>query len=881
MSLWSRFINVFRPGRLTGDIDEEFESHIEEAANHGRDAHAARRAFGSALRLREETRDVHLFAWLDALRADTIFGWRQLRKRKVTSAAAILSLALAIGACTSAFRLIDALLLRPLPIQAPERLYSCFHQSILSEGRAMTLEGYEYPMFAQMRDAVTDDADLIAVSFAERTDLTFASDRQIEKAYVQYASGTLFHSFGLQPALGRVLNQGDDVTPGAHPYAVLTYDYWSRRFGRDPLVLGRTFRMGEQLFEIAGVLKPGFTGVEPGTATDIFVPTMMNSGVSQPDRGWIRILAHLKSGVAAELVRDRLRIPFRASRAEMAKARFSAVSPERRTKFLSEQLMLAPAAAGVSRMQREYRQPLIILAVLVAMVLLIACANVANLLTAQAAARAREMALRVSIGAGRLRLVQLVLIESAWLAVSAAALGAAFAGWSAPFVVGRINPPDNPARLALPADWRVLIFSVALALTVTLLFGLAPALRASAVKPVSALKGGVDPHSRRRVMNTLIAAQVAFSFLVLFVAGLFVTTFDRLSKQPLGFSADRILLLETRAQRGDPAQWQQVAEHLRLVPGVEQVALAGWPLLKGDATIGSISVNGGPPNADTGYFIDVSPGWLDVMKVVLVAGRDFRASETEPGAAMVNEAFARLYFNGENPVGRYFERVEDHGRFLVTGLVHNARYRDLREPTLPVAYVPFQWVSKNGNPRPKRWATFVVRTSVADPMTLASALRTEVSSAGAEFRVINVQTQLALNQSRTIRERLLANLALFFAIVALLLAGIGLYGVLDYSVMARRREIGIRLGIGAQASDIARLVTSEMLLVVVTGALAGVALGIAAARQIEPLLFAVKATDLAMLTLPSVVILTAALLAALPAVIRAVRIDPVAMLRSE
>ena len=299
MSLWSRIANVFRGDRLSREIDEELQSHIEEAIEQGRDPAEARRAFGSVLRRREESRDIRLVAWLDSLRADAVFGWRQLMKRKVTSAAAILSLALAIGACTSAFRLIDALLLRPLPVAEPERLYDLSRQGIGFDGKPQTFDGWAYPVFQQMRAAVKDQAELIAVSYAERIDLTYGSDQEMEKAYLQYVSGWMFDSFGLRPAMGRLLTESDDLKPGAHPYAVLSYDYWTRRFGQDPKVIGRTFRMGSRLFEIVGVAEAPFTGTEPGTVTDIFVPTMMHRSVQRPDSTWHRTLVRLKPGAAS------------------------------------------------------------------------------------------------------------------------------------------------------------------------------------------------------------------------------------------------------------------------------------------------------------------------------------------------------------------------------------------------------------------------------------------------------------------------------------------------------------------------------------------------------------------------------------------------------
>jgi predicted permease len=879
MSLWSRIANVLRGDRLSREIDDELESHIEEAIQQGRDPAEARRAFGSALRRREESRDIRLIASLESLGADTLFGWRQIKKKKVTSAAAILSLALAIGACTSAFRLIDAMLLRPLPVAEPERLYALERQGIGFNGKAQTFDGWAYPAFRLMRAAVKDQAELIAISYAERMDLTYKSDQEMEKAYLQYVSGWMFGAFGLRPSLGRLFTENDDLKPGAHPYAVLSFDYWTRRFGQDPKVIGRTFRMGERLYEIAGVGPERFTGTETGTVTDIFVPTMMHRAVVRDDSTWHRTLARLRPGVAVEPVRAKLHATSRAFEEERAKG-FTGMSRQSIDRFIAQTLLLEPAAAGVSGMQQDYRRSLMALGVLVALVLLIACANVANLMTAQAAARAREMALRVSIGAGRWRLVQLVLVESAILALLAAIAGGLFAWWSAPFVVSRINPPDNPARLFLPADWRVLGFGLALTLGVTILFGLAPALRASAVKPASALKGGSDPHSRRRLMHALIAVQVAFCFLVLFVAGLFAATSDRLSRRPTGFSSEHLLTLDTVAQRAQPPVfWDRVAEHLRTVPGVETVALAGWPLLGGGAWNGFVSINGAPPGPVLAYFLNASPGWTDAMKIPLLEGRDFRAGDTSPGVAIVSETFAKQFFNGESAVGKSFAKGPN--RYQIVGLARDAPYRSMREPMLPVAYVPFQSIDANGALQPVREGTFIVRTSSANPLAMASTLRQEVPRARPEFRVSNIRTQAELVRAQTVRERLLAMLATFFAAVALLLAGVGLYGVLDYSVLQRRREIGIRMAIGAQAGGIARLVTVDVFRMVLVGALAGVALGMASVRYIETLFYEVKATELGVLALPSLAILAAALVAALPAVIRAVRIDPVTMLRAD
>jgi putative ABC transport system permease protein len=875
VSVWSRLTNLVRPDRVSREIEEELKSHIEEGIEQGRDPDEIRKAFGSVLRHAEQSGDIRLIAWVDSLRADLVFGWRQLVKRPATSFAAVLSLALAIGCCTCVFRLIDALLLRPLPVEHADRLYAMVLRGIGPDGSLRDSDSNEYPQFALMRAAVKEDAELIAVSWVDRVDLTFASDAEMEKAHVQFVSGWMFSSFGLKPALGRLLTNDDDRQPKTSPYAVLSYDYWSRRFGQDPGVIGRKFQMGNDLIEIVGVAPVGFTGTETGIFTDIFLPTMMHAGVSHDDWSWIRTFIQLRSRDQKERVRERLQAIWTTIQTERAKS-FTSWPRDRLKKYLQQRLIVEPAAAGLSGMQQLYKTALIAIAVLVGLVLLIACANVANLLTAQAAARSREMALRVSIGAGRARLVQLVLIESGLLAGLATVAGAVFAWWAAPFLVARINPPDNPARLSLPADWRVTIFAAALSVAATLLFGLLPALRTSGIRPANALRGGDDPHAHRPLMYALIAAQVAFCFIVHLAADAFVSTLHRISSQPTGFAPERLLTLDTVAKPPQPTEfWYQTADHLKEISGVQGVAVAAWPLLSGIGMNGFVSVNGAPPGPILGYFLNVSPDWLDVMKIPLLDGRDFRPSDVSPGVAIVNQAFAKEYFPRVSPIGRSFARGKD--RFEVIGVAADARYRNLREGMTPTAYIPLRYPA----PESLSKATFLVRTASQNPYPLAPVLRREVSRMRPEFRVTNVRTQLEINEAQTVRERLLAALVVFFAGVALLLAGIGLYGVLDYSVLQRKREFGIRIAIGAPVSEIARQVTLSLFATVVLGATAGGALGLLLEPYIKGLLYEVKRSDLGILGMPSAMIVMITLLTAIPAVIRGIRIDPVEMLRSE
>ena len=297
MSLWSRVANVFRGERLSSEIAEEMESHIAEAVEQGRDPDEARRALGRGYQQRQQretSHEIRTVRWLELLRADIIFGGRQLKRNKVTSIVAILSLALAMGACIGAFRLMDALLWRPLPVAHAERLYAISREAFDLQGKPIRSDMWAYPSFTQMRDAVKSQAELIAVSPVSRTDLTYAADQDMEKANVQYVSGSMFQAFDLRPALGRLLTENDDRTPGAHPYAVLSYDYWVQRFGRDPQVVGRTFRYGKELYEITGVVDGPFTGTEPGRMTDIFLPVMMHPWVTRSDASWTRTLAIVK-----------------------------------------------------------------------------------------------------------------------------------------------------------------------------------------------------------------------------------------------------------------------------------------------------------------------------------------------------------------------------------------------------------------------------------------------------------------------------------------------------------------------------------------------------------------------------------------------------------
>jgi predicted permease len=882
MSWISRLTNSFRRGRIDRELEEELAAHREEAREHGRPS----RGFGNALHYRETSRDLRLLPWLDALAADFVFGWRQLNKRRAASLAAILSLGLAIGATTAVYKLVEALLLRPLPIAHPEQFYYVANTYVDRDGKPDYREDFDYPTFRRYRKLVEDAADLMVVGMVGRG-VMIEIGSEPERARRQFVSGNVFPAFGIRPALGRLFTPDDDRTPGGHPLVVLSHDYWVRRFGSDPAIVGKTFRIGNERHEVIGVGPRGFTGTEPGVVTEIFLPAMMNKeAIESPGWSWFRAWMRPKPGVSPEQVRQMLHAQFARERRESAKHYHSDTPKQTIENLLKEQIILLPAASGASSLQREYRQPLMILGVLVLLVLLVACANVGNLLAAQASARAKEMALRVSIGAGRMRLVQLVLVESAMLAILGSAAGIVFAQASAPWIVSILRVPQDPVRFIFDAGWRTWGFHIGLALAVTLLFGLAPAIRASSVQPMSILKGGADPHARRRLMHVLLAAQMAFCVLVQFVAGLFVATFDRLSNRPLGFSHDRVLILSSSARSGErpPDEWMQVAAHLRQTPGVESVSLAGWPLLSGNRWTGSVRRSGRPVEARPPYLLDISPGFFETMRMTMLDGRDFRSGDLQPrmegktrpapGVGIVNEAFVRTYFDGKSPVGRFVDLLvgkDVPAGMEIVGVVRDTPYGNLREDIRPTVFLP----------QAKRSSNSIVIRTAGNPKAMAQILRGKLPEARSDYYVRTIEYQTEQVTYHLLRERVLAALSLFFAAVALVLAAVGLYGVLNYSVTQQRREIGIRMALGARASHVVRGITARSVAIVCVGLAVGLAAGLAGARVVQSLLFGVKPTDWDAIVVPALTLLAAAILAAVPPAIRAARIDPARTLRSE
>jgi predicted permease len=899
MSLWSRMANVFRSGRVARELDEELAFHLEErtralmSAGMTRDAAAreAARRLGGPLRLREQSLDVKLLPWLDSLVRDVRLGLRMLRRSGAVTAAAVLSLSLALGACIAAFALVDALILRPLPVTRPDRLvYLTFATYSPERPEADT---FNDPLFLRLRDAARGRADLFAMSTQVLRQVRFGGGSgEKERLRTQFVSGDAFERLGIRPFAGRLFTADDDRKPGAHPVAIVSHAFWRRRFGGDPAALGASFalegstRLGSDLvFDIVGVAEPGFAGVEPGRPTDLWLPYAMYNprAFGNADSNWFRIFGRLVDGVRVEDAQSVLQAAFTGFRRDRAGSmgRGPDRSPQELAQFLSTPLHARSAANGPSPLRRQFERPLWILAAIAALVLLIAGSNVANLFLARAAAREREMALRLSIGAGRVRLIQQLLVESGLVALAVCLLGLIVAAVAAPSVVAMLTLPEDPVRLDLRAGWRVVGVAAALVLVTTGLVGVIPALRASAVSPMGTANARAPRASARSTaMRPFVAIQVAFALAVVFAGSLLVMSFVRLARVDPGFATSRVLLVSVEpVRRVDPAEQRaaltRVLDHLRQVPSVESASSAEFNAL-GRAWTHFVRL----PNTTEAVEVTMAPvtdGFFETMKIPIVAGRAFEGADMraqQSTAIVVNESFAARYFSGGRAVGRTltvrFGEADQSDAHEVIGVAADTRF-DLHQPPAPIIYIPL--TLRNSGTLHVRIAT--------DAAAAAARIRDEVRAADPLFRVTAITSQADAVARTMLRERLLALLSGFFALVGLTLAAVGLHGVLSYAVVQRTREIGIRLALGAARRTVVGMVLADAARTTLTGAVAGIAAGLFLSRFVESLLFEVTAFGFWSLALPLTTLLITALLAsALPAM-RASRVDPAVALRHE
>jgi len=813
---------------------------------------------------------------------DVRIGVRMLAKNPVVTGAALFSLGLALGAAVATFALVEALILRPLPVRQPQQLiYLAFPTYTPERPEADT---FNDPLFRDLRDAARGRADLFAMSTQVMRPAVFEAGGERESVRTQYVSGDAFDRLGVPPALGRLITPSDDVTPGASPVVVVSHAFWMRRFGGDPRVIGRWFALEDRQFQIVGVASARFPGLEPGRPTDVWMPYAMYNPHAFGNRAfsWFRIVGRLNDGVSAEAAAATLQPVFTRFRRVLAQEPGPQRSPEAIARFVNTPLFVRSAANGPSPLRRQFERPLWMLASIAALVMLIAGSNVANLFLARMAAREGEMALRLSIGASRGRLIQQVLIESVLLAAGACALGLLFARGAAPAVVAMLASSGDPVRLDLAMNWRVFAVAAALTLLVTALFGLAPALRASGAAPMTVLKmSGRGSVLRSGMMRHFVAVQVAFALVVLFVGSLLVVSFARLSHVDPGFATSDVLLLSFEAVRGADARQQRAAllqalDTLRGIPGVQAVSASEFTLL-GRAWTHYIRVPGSPYDSIESTMVPVAAGFFETMKISIVSGRGFGPRDVEtPGAAaiVVSKSFARRYFGSAPAVGRTidarFGENDSRRDHEIVGVAADTKY-DLRRGAEPTIYIPLT---------ERLTGTIHVRVA-GDPAAFAGPLRDVMRASTPLFRMTSATPLTTVVDRTLVRERLLALLAGFFALVGLGLAALGLYGVLTYSVVQRTREIGIRSALGAPQGRLVWMVLADTIRAALAGAIIGVAGGIMLTRSVQSLLFEVTPAAFSSLALPLAVFSAIALLAAVRPAWRTARIDPAVALREE
>lgn len=829
----------------------------------------ARRDLGNVTLVQEDTRATWGWVALEHLMHDLRYGLRGLRKNPAFTGTAVLSLALGIGANTAIFSLIDALTLRWLPVRDPQALV----QIRIAEDKQ---ESFSYAIVRALAEQEDIFEGVAGFSGWAANVGTPGSTDRVPGALV---TGGFYRTLGLNPAAGRLLADEDDRT-GAPPVAVISYGYWERQFGRNPQAIGKAVRVNGAPVTIVGVSPPGFVGANVGSVADITMPVAALPAVSPeaagllgPGNFWLRVLARPRAGVS--------KAQARAQAAAVWPQIADRVTPAGWPGFLKEGLAkarfeLVPGGTGWTRLRAVFRKPLFVLMGVVALVLVIAGANVANLLLARATVRQREIAVRLAIGGGRGRIIRQLLTESALLGACGAALGLVLAWGTGRLLLDVLSSGPQRVTFDMAPNWHVLAFTSAVAMVTALGFGLAPAFRSAAIGPSGMLKehSGI---SRSRSLSSLVVVQVALSVVLVIGAGLFARTLDNLENVDPGFRREGVLLVDLEGRR--TAFPRELLDELQQVPGIFQASVSTHTPLSG-AVWSEPAVPRGQavPERDNAYFIGAGPRFFDVVGMRLLAGRGFNDRDTigSPPVAVVNEAYALRYFNGANPVGHYLSaKVRGHATDLeILGVVKNADLAGLRKAAPPAVYVPYYQLLGNNFP-----TTLAVRVSGSLSKAAAAVhdcLQPRLPNVPIEVRPLSAQVEATL-----VQERLLALLAAMFGGLALVLAIIGLYGLLAYGVARQSREIGLRMALGAQRRGVIAMVLRRAVGLVLLGTALGLPAALVASRWVKSMLFGLSPADPATMLQAAFLLIAAALAAAYVPARRAAAVDPMTALRHE
>jgi predicted permease len=885
-SLVRRFVHVLRRSRRDADLREEIETHraLRQAALE-RDglapdeaARASRRALGNVTLAVEDARDVWAVRTADGLWQDARAALRGLRKSRGFAIVAVGTLALGIGANAALFSIFNSLILRPLPVRDPGSLALLTHGS------------WTYPIWEEIERSGSGIFDGTIAWSEDGFDLSQGG--QTELVNGAWVNGRFFEVLGVPAARGRMLTPADDTAGAADgPVVVISHRFWQQRFAGAPDVVGRTLTLQRVPFTIVGVMPPGFFGVDVGRRADLMIPFGVHPIVNGSDSllrersaWWLEVMARLKPGQSVEAAT----VALRGVQPQIRQATMPDWPEAMRARYLDEPFTLVPAASGKSELRGRFETPLSAMVVAVGLVLFIACANIASLQLARSVARRRELTVRLALGASRWRLARLLFTESLLVSTAGAAIGLLFARWSSALLAQQLSTWSDTIFLDLALDWRVLAFTTTLVCVSAFLASIAPAAGLKGLAPGEGLKDagrGIAGDRRFLVRGTLVVAQVALSLVLVAAAGLFLRTFTALGRIPLGFTPDPLVVVSVNLSPTGVAPEARGPLAMRLLDGVTAlpgvagagasvltpVSGSGWNNWVGDAP---------SPPADRSsmtWINATTPGWFATMGIPLRSGRDFEEKDRvgSPLVAVVNESFARRFLPGRPAVGQSVQLGGAPNRpYEVVGVVADAVYRNPREGMMPTVFLALAQ-------RPQTFSRVMLTVAAVSPgqraaleRTVAAALTQVEPSIAFTFRTYDELVDATVTQ-----ERLVAMLAGFFGGLALLLASIGLYGMVAHAVRARRTEIGMRMALGATPSGIVRLVFRRVGVLIAAGVAVGLAAGLWAARYVAPLLFQVEARDPATFAGAAAVLAAVGVLAAWVPVHRAARLDPASVLR--
>lgn len=898
---WSKFVGLFVRDQ---DFDEEVQEHLtllakdfERRGLSPEDAHyAAKRQFGGVTQLKEWRREHQFIAQLDIVSRDVRYAVHTLRKTPAFSFTIVLMLGLGIGANAAIFTLANQMLLRLLPVKDPQRLVLLNYEGQFIGGSCRPCKNtFSYPAYTELRQAAPSAFAGIAARYQEPVDISVNGSAQ--RAEAELVSGNYFEVLGVGATIGRMLTPQDDRVKLAEPYVVLSYAYWQQRFAGNPAVLNRSVDVNGHPMTIVGVAPPGFFGFDEISPSDVFVPLMMKPVVTptwddmeRRNSTWLRMFGRLKPGTSAIAAQAAIAVAFETVlRQDLDAVHRSEQFSER---YINNRIVLASASKGFNNLEDTFGKPLYVLWVMVALLLLIACVNIANLVLARASARQKEMAVRLALGASRSALLRLVLTESMCLAILGCLVGLLLSYWISGLLITVLPIENGGSVISAVPDMRVLCFCAVLAILTTLLFGLAPALKGTRpdVAPIlknesASLSLSTGQISVRRV---LVFVQVALSVLLLIGAGLFASSLHNLMSVNIGMKRTNLLtFLVTPSRHRYTAQqarqfYIELQDRLSHLPGVTSVSAASVPVLSGENETASVHVEGYRPPSDEEMppnFNAVLPDFFTTMGVPLIAGRDFtqRATDGYSKVVIINEALANRYIPNGNPVGL---RLGFFGQgptdYQIIGVVKNAKQSDLREQIRPAVYISI--LQYPGDALPD--LTFYVRT-IRDPLAEGQAIQRTVAQIDSSIPVSKLKTlNMQIGDTQKM-DRLFAWLSTAFAAIATLLAAAGLYGLMAFVVIRRRLEIGIRLALGAERQQIFRLMMKEVLILGLLGMSCGLLLSVLLTRLVQNQLYGIKGTDPMVMVLASVSILLVCCTAGYIPTRRATNVDPITILRYE